>query len=1109
MSSTIDALTEGDRANSGDTGFFVQLFGAMAVRSNGQLLPKMRTRKDQWLLALLVLHAIDSPVERLWLAGTLWPEASEAAAQSNLRRSLSILRDALGAEAGRILSPTPRTLRIDMTGAQSDVTAFDAAARRNDEESLVRAVEQYRSPLLLGCVEEWVVPLRDTRQQAVIRILEKLAGLARERDDQRSAADYLVRAHELDPHRETTVRDLMATLAAQGRHAAAAETFRRFRQRLHRDIHAEPDPETIRLHRQVLREGRLRAESSQADTRDTQSPREGDSATTDNGLLALNRKPALPAPLTDLIGREQEVKDVVSKLADHRLVTLTGPGGVGKTRLAVAAAAAAEEDGRFYDGIYFFRLAPLLVADVLVPTIVAALLGNRAADALKASVSQNNVEAPLLHALRDRHVLLVWDNCEHLLEETARLAGVLLQACPHVHVLATSRQSLGEQGEVVVPVEPLAERDAAALFAERASSASGGQFAADANDRAVVQICRLVQGMPLALEMAAAWANALSLNDIASRLADQLRLLLPADPRASDRRQPRKASRRQTLDTVLEGSFRLLEADEATLLRALSCFSGGWTLSDAARLTEDDELNTLDTLAQLVDKSLIYRERPAAQGTDAADSRYDMLTMVAQYTRDRALKDEADTSFIELQNRHRDLFLDLVETAKPHLAGGREQAYWLNRLDADHNNMRAALRHCRDQIARDEPDGAAKGLRIAAALGPFWSLRGYIGEGIGWLDAMITAGQPDDAAYPEACFEACGFLTFRGDLAAATRYGEAALTAYERRGNENGRAATLLRLSYIHLILGHADESATLLGKALALQQRTGDQSGEAATREQLAYVARESGRFAVSAAHLTEAVRLYRQIGNRTGEASALGGLGAQFATQGNYASARSNLERSLQIYRTVGVRAGQSWCLASLADVERESGNLPEAHTLLEQALTINQEIDNQGGVAWNLTTLADIIRRLGDLATARQTAERALRTARDAGMYSLEPQIYLALSVVARDQGDIDRATQHGRAALRISIELGQRVRQVDALETIAAVYWSTGRQALASRLFGAAAAERSRQRTTLSEARATALHGRTAAQEEWPTEWSEGAIAPFSELAQAALAEDGNR
>jgi predicted ATPase/DNA-binding SARP family transcriptional activator len=1059
----------------------------------------MRSRKERWLLALLVLRASNTPIDRQWLAGTLWPNAGDDASLADLRRSLRFLRDALGSEAGRITSPTPRALQIDLTGAACDVTEFDLLLRHGDEASLSRAVDLYQGPLLLGCLEEWVSPEREAREQAAISALERLADLSGERGDYRSSAGRLGRVLDLDPLRETAVRGLMNALASEGRHAATAETFRNFRQRLHRDMHAEPDPETARLYRRILQEGRLRAESGPTETRPPASQASSATAPDQNGEP--ERRSVLPTPITTLIGREVELDRVVAKLSAHRLVTITGPGGVGKTRLAVAAAARVEAGEQFADGVHFFRLAPLVVTDVLAPTLTGALLGGGAADAMKRFATQGGAEAPLLNFLRDRQMLLVWDNCEHLVDEAARLAMALLQACPGVRLLTTSRHSLRLPGEVIVSLEPLQPHWAAELFAERAAAASGDRVGVAPNSKAVVRICRRVEGLPLALEMAAAWTRVLSPGDIAARLDDNLRLLMPAASSGLVRRQT--GLRRQTLEQVFDVSFRLLEPDEVALMRCLVCFSGGWALRDAARMAGDDELATLDTLARLVDKSLVHGEPTSADGADSSETRFDMLEMVAQCARDRAQR-EAGAAFDVLRNRHQDMFLELVEAAAPHLVSGPEQMYWMARLDSEQHNIRTALQHSSDQIALGEPEGAAKGLRIAAALHEYWRVRAGFREASRWLGTMIAAGRPIDPAFPEACNSAAWFAVLCGDLAAATRFGDAAFHAFGQQGNLIGQADTLYPLGYVAWLAGNTARSTVLFNQRLSLLQKAGgDSLREAASHMMLAYIALETGSLSDSFQHIQESAALCRLVGNTESEAWIVAELGRHAIARGDFQPARQHLLRALETFRSLGVRDGERHCLAIFGDLERDSGSAAEARIVLEQALRISEEIGNTDGMLCILSTLADVLRRLGDLEAASLAARRALRLEHELGCRTHLVAIHLSMCGIERESGDLPRGMEHALTALRLAVEFGYLRMQVEILEAIATVRWVRGDFSQATRLFAAAAGERTRIQTPLPNSQALALPGRIAAQAELPNEWAAGLSAPFADIIRGAL------
>ena len=337
----------------------MRLFGPFTVLRHGQPLRPLRTRKGQSLLALLVLRA-GRPVERRWLAGVLWPESPEAQARYNLRRSLSDLRLALGSEASRLSSGRQaQTVALDLRGATVDVLAFDEAIERGDALSLQAAALLYRGPLMEGCLEEWVLPEREARERSLARALETLAGHASARADWVTAERYLRRAVDLDPLRETVQRALMQTLVSAGTPAAALQCFRDLRLLLARELKAEPAPETSAIFRQIRADVRRQLQRSPPPPTAPSSP-----AFVGN----------LPRPRTAFLGREQEIDDVEARLEQARLLTLTGAGGVGKTRLAVRVAEDVAAD--YDDGVWFVDLAPLSDG-ALVARAVATVLGVR------------------------------------------------------------------------------------------------------------------------------------------------------------------------------------------------------------------------------------------------------------------------------------------------------------------------------------------------------------------------------------------------------------------------------------------------------------------------------------------------------------------------------------------------------------------------------------------------------------------------------------------------------------------------------------------------------------------------------------------------------------
>ncbi len=568
MTDTISISTSSEAA-----ALDIRLFGPIEVRVQGQPLGPLRSpRAGQSLLALLVLRH-DRETERSWLAGTLWPESLQGQSLYNLSRNLTALRHALDSQSARLLSPSSRSLRLDLTNAWVDVLAFDAAIERGDASSLEQAVTLYRGPLLEGCLEEWVLPEREAREQAYMQALETLAARAREGGEAITAAQYLRRVVGIDPLRESVQRSLMQALADAGDYAAAVLVYRDLRLRLHQELKAEPAPQTTALFQQLRASARCRAQAAvvtQPKTPAAPPPRR------------------LPRPLSGLIGREREIEEIASSLAAMRLLTLTGPGGVGKTRLAIAVAEAVAEE--YPDGVFFVDLAPLANPDLIAQAV---------ASALEVREQPGTPLPEMLHNhLQTKALLLVLDNCEHLLSACASLVGDLLQHCGRLRILATSRQSLGIIGELVWSVPSLSvpdrrpasteEKDAVSalmayegvqLFVARAGLVRPAFRLTSQNAAAVGQICRQLDGIPLALELAAARLKALSVEQVASRLEEGFSLLTGGSRTA--------LPRQQTLKAALDWSYHLLTEPERTLLRRLYIFAGGWTLDAAEEVTGD------------------------------------------------------------------------------------------------------------------------------------------------------------------------------------------------------------------------------------------------------------------------------------------------------------------------------------------------------------------------------------------------------------------------------------------------------------------------------------------------------------------------------------------
>ena len=558
----------------------IRLFGKWSVEARGAPLPRLRAKIGQSLLALLVLRA-GRAVERSWLAAALWPDSDEAQALYNLRRNLTDLRNALGPEAGRIKSPTPRSVRLNLDGCQCDVSLFDSAStlgKSAPSEALARAVAVYRGPLLEEFTDEWIAVERQVRAQAYLEMLETLAAREMTANAWAEAVRWTRLAVAADPFQEAAQHTLIEALAASGERTAAMLAYREFRRVLHEHLQTEPPLETQQLFRS-LRMGQPVGAVSTTDRRSREE--------------AEHPAPPLhiPRPVSALIGREAELEEVSALLSESRLVTLTGTGGVGKTRLALGVA---ERIGdRFPEGVWFVDLAPVVDAWA-VPRAVAAALGVR-------EERDRPLTDTLARFLAEKQLLLLLDNCEHQLDACSRLTAALLHDSPSLRVLATSRQALGLTGERAwrVPSLPLPEHaevgaDSRALlwwpgmrlFIERALEASSTFTLSDRSAAAALEICRRLDGIPLALELAAARVKVLSVEQIAARLKDAFQLLTGGDRTA--------LPRQQTLRALIDWSYDLLTEPEQLLLIRLSVFAGGWTLEACEQVAAapDSDLST-------------------------------------------------------------------------------------------------------------------------------------------------------------------------------------------------------------------------------------------------------------------------------------------------------------------------------------------------------------------------------------------------------------------------------------------------------------------------------------------------------------------------------------
>ncbi len=950
------ALPEPETLESPPPALEIRLLGGCDIRVHGSPLPPPRYRKEWWLLALLVLKH-DRELSRDTLAAAFWPDSDTDRALLYLRRSLTNLRHALGPEAARLLSPTPRTLRFDLSGAFADVAAFDRAVRKTpshtpSEEELAQAVELYEGPLLPDCADEWVLPEREERMQASLAALEGLAQKATERGDPKTAVHWLRRLVSADPRRESASGALMAALAEGGDRAAVTQVYQDLRRLLRQDLNTEPSPETRALYRHLTEEGARPQAAAPAPAPPAPTRRH------------------LPIPLTDLIGRTQEVEEVTGWLLRGRLVTLLGAGGSGKTRLAVASAEAAMP--RFAGGVWFVDLAPVSAPSLVAEAVLKTLgIGDEAG---------RSPEERLAEALTASSLLLVLDNCEHVLDACAALAFHLLSACPGLRVLATSRQALGVLGEQIyaVPslrlpplerfgpeadparaeknVSALLEYEAVRLFTERAAQTSPAFRLTRRNAQAVAEICHHLDGIPLALELAAARVRSLSPQEICARLGDRFRLLVAGNRAATPRHQ--------TLRAAIDWSYGLLSEAERSLLHRLSVFTGGWRLEAAEAVCAGgsgegsvEPYEVLDLLTSLTEKSLVSVEMGSVGGA----TRYRLLETVRQYARVR-LEECGEEQAV--RGRHRDEFLRLAERAKPELQGPGQPA-WLDRLEEENGNLRAAMDWC-----LEEPDGAQPGLRLASDLFFLWWIRGYFAEGQRRYAAALgrPGAEARTAARAKALSRAGGLLSIHGDSVSARPLFEEGLAIARELGDRKAEANLLCNLGDIS-IDGDPSAAHAALTESLVIHREIGNPSGIAHSSMLLGNAALRQERLAEAQALYAESLSLSRALGNPQKTGHALWCLARCGIGQEDYAQARALLEECVALFRELKDPWGLSAALALAGEAALREEEHAQAHPLLAEHLRLVAQMGMRRSAPWAL-------RCLGRLAAVREEWARVAR-------------------------------------------------------------------------------------------------------------------------------------
>ncbi|HEX5396682.1 MAG TPA: tetratricopeptide repeat protein [Candidatus Limnocylindria bacterium] len=681
----------------------------------------------------------------------------------------------------------------------------------------------------------------------------------------------------------------------------------------------------------------------------------------------------LPRQLSSFVGRTREITDAEARLREATILTLTGPGGVGKTRLAIEIGA--QVVGAFEGGVWLVELGSITEGELVVESIASALN-------VKPHPNAALLET-LIESLADKPTLLILDNCEHLLDAVVAAADELLRHCARLQLLATSREALGLPGESLMPVPSmslplasvadddllgLAECDAVRLFVDRARAVTPGYALTAENAPTIAQICRRLDGIPLAVELAAARIRSLPAAQIAARLDGRFRLLTGGS-RTS-------LPRHRTLRAAFDWSFDLLSPAERSLLLRLSVFGGTFSLAAAEAICSGGAVgldDMLDLLGRLVDQSLLQSV------DDGPEARFGMLETIAEYAEER-LAESGEAAALRV--RHRDWFVDLVEEARPAFFSGAVQPEWIVRLARDHDNLRAALRW-----AHEDPGGANAELELASGLWRFWEIRGDLAEGRTWLErALARVGGEVSSRRANALTGAGVLAAQQGDFASAAAFHDASLLLYRELGNPLGVAAAASNSASVAVERGDLDRARQLYLEGIQLARDGGDARGVGFNIINLADVAARQGDGEEADRLYAESVATFETVGDHWGMAHATAKMAQAAQQRGDRTVARAKYQEAIAIHQQTGDRHAQARLTARLADLAAADGDFADAEQLYQASIATRGELGDRVGVAAALERLAGISedrpRRaamlLGAAAAIREAAGASLSAA-----------------------------------------------------------------------------------------------------------------------------------
>jgi predicted ATPase/class 3 adenylate cyclase len=713
------------------------------------------------------------------------------------------------------------------------------------------------------------------------------------------------------------------------------------------------------------------------------------------------RKNNLPLQLTSFLGRTAELAELKELLAGGRLISLVGTGGIGKTRLAIELATEVLEE---FGYVWLAELAPISDPDLVAATLMTAI-------DVREQAGRTPIDA-LIDYFAPKSALVILDNCEHLVEPCAILAESLLEACPRLKIIATSREHLGVPGEaswrvpsLPVPdparlpaLEQVAESAAVALFVDRATAASPSFQLTNENAPLVVQVCKRLDGIPLAIELAAKRLSLLALPQMITRLNDRFRLLTGGGRTA--------LPRQQTLRAAIDWSHELLAESERTLLRRVSVFAGGFSLELAEEIcawAPLDAADMLDLLGTLVSKSLVVYE---------TGSRYRMLETIREYAVERARTAAEDG---ELETRHRTRFLALAEEAD-HELHGPAQLRWFDLIDTEIANVRAAFDSC---LAHEDAQAA---LRIAAGLGLYWRARGRFTEGRGLLERGLAPKLAVPATLRARALAWASYLAiYQGAYTQAQIRGEESLNLYSAAGDGWGMGFALQVLGAVALNQDDYPSAARLEQESVRYLRQTGDTDGLGLSYVYLGVVALRRGEYPSAMGMLEQALLNFREVGDMRRVSIALRLMGEVELCQGHYTPATTLLDESLALVREANDRVDLGLTVYLLGQAARAAENFPRAKELFDESLAVAQEFNDTLSAGLALCELATVARQMGDADGAIALVGQSLSTLDPREKFGIVACLH-ALAMVASQEGDAKRAAILFGASHKLREEIG---------------------------------------------------------------------------------------